>query len=91
MVHCDWAASKFRTTGVWWTLPDDLIAAAGVAPRQRAGAAHAAEHASIGLLPLFASAGGELTPQQREQLASTGIGEQVAIPHGKLDELPEMA
>lgn len=26
----------------------------------------------------------------REQLASTGIGEQVAIPHGKLDELPHI-
>lgn len=25
---------------------------------------------------------------QRERLASTGIGEQVAIPHGKLDQLP---
>lgn len=28
--------------------------------------------------------------RQRERLASTGIGEQVAIPHGKLDELPQV-
>jgi mannitol/fructose-specific phosphotransferase system IIA component (Ntr-type) len=28
--------------------------------------------------------------EQRERLASTGIGEQVAIPHGKLDDLPCM-
>jgi len=27
---------------------------------------------------------------QRERLASTGIGEQVAIPHGKLEDLPTM-
>lgn len=38
-----------RTRAVWWTLPD--------VPRDLdvAGAAHAAEHASIGLLPLFAT------------------------------------
>lgn len=28
--------------------------------------------------------------KQREQLASTGIGEQVAIPHGKIDQLPSV-
>jgi DEAD/DEAH box helicase domain-containing protein len=50
-----------RTRAVWWTLPD--------VPRDLdvAGAAHAAEHASIGMLPLFATCdrwdiGGVSTP-----------------------------
>jgi DEAD/DEAH box helicase domain-containing protein len=50
-----------RTRAVWWTLPE--------VPRDLdvAGAAHAAEHASIGLLPLFATCdrwdiGGVSTP-----------------------------
>ena len=38
-----------RTRAVWWTLPDVPR------PYDLAGAAHAAEHASIGLLPLFAT------------------------------------
>jgi DEAD/DEAH box helicase domain-containing protein len=46
---------RLRTTAVWWTLPDDLLEAAGVHRRRRAAAAHAAEHAAIGLLPLFAT------------------------------------
>lgn len=46
---------RLRTTGVWWTLPDEVVATAGLHPRRVPGAAHAAEHASIGLLPLFAS------------------------------------
>lgn len=44
-----------RTRAVWWTLPDDAVAAAGVSEADAAGAAHAAEHASIGMLPLIAS------------------------------------
>jgi DEAD/DEAH box helicase domain-containing protein len=44
-----------RTRAVWWTISDrqrrDLLAAGVDLP----GAAHAAEHASIGLLPLFAA------------------------------------
>lgn len=43
------------TTAVWWTLPDDVLADAGMDERDLPGAAHAAEHASIGLLPLFAT------------------------------------
>lgn len=43
------------TEGVWWTIqPDDLVRA-GVAPDAIPGAAHAAEHAAIGMLPLFAT------------------------------------
>jgi DEAD/DEAH box helicase domain-containing protein len=43
------------TTAVWWTLPPELLATGGVAAVDLPGAAHAAEHASIGLLPLFAT------------------------------------
>ncbi|WP_312896189.1 DEAD/DEAH box helicase [Nonomuraea endophytica] len=44
-----------RTRAVWWTLPADTIAALAEEGFDLAGAAHAAEHASIGLLPLFAT------------------------------------
>ncbi len=43
------------TTAVWWTLPPTLLEESGIATRDLPGAAHAAEHASIGLLPLFAT------------------------------------
>ncbi|MEW9527626.1 DEAD/DEAH box helicase [Microbispora sp. NPDC049125] len=46
------------TRAVWWTLPADalapLVSDAG-RPVDLGGAAHAAEHAAIGLLPLFAT------------------------------------
>ncbi|MCD0482433.1 DEAD/DEAH box helicase [Streptacidiphilus sp. ASG 303] len=44
-----------RTRAVWWSVTEDQLDAAGVAPEELPGAAHAAEHASIGLLPLFAT------------------------------------
>jgi DEAD/DEAH box helicase domain-containing protein len=44
---------KLRTRAVWWTVPDSVLAEAG--PRDLPGAAHAAEHCAIGLLPLFAT------------------------------------
>jgi DEAD/DEAH box helicase domain-containing protein len=41
------------TTAIWWTIPNGgLVPLAG---KDLGGAAHAAEHASIGLLPLFAT------------------------------------
>lgn len=43
------------TSAVWWTVPADALAKAGLAARDLPGAAHAAEHCSIGLLPLFAT------------------------------------
>jgi DEAD/DEAH box helicase domain-containing protein len=44
-----------RTRAVWWTVDADGLAGAGLATAEVPGAAHAAEHASIGLLPLFAT------------------------------------
>ncbi|WP_341924556.1 DEAD/DEAH box helicase [Nocardioides psychrotolerans] len=44
-----------RTSAVWWTVPDDLLTGAGLATADVPGSAHAAEHCSIGLLPLFAT------------------------------------
>ncbi|MFI1383012.1 DEAD/DEAH box helicase [Embleya sp. NPDC020886] len=46
---------SLRTRAVWWTVTPDQVAAAGIEPTDLPGAAHAAEHASIGLLPLFAT------------------------------------
>jgi DEAD/DEAH box helicase domain-containing protein len=43
------------TRSVWWTLPESTIVDAGIALPDIPGAAHAAEHASIGMLPLFAT------------------------------------
>ncbi|WP_203231192.1 DEAD/DEAH box helicase [Nocardioides caldifontis] len=44
-----------ETRAVWWTVPPGLLAASGLDAADLPGAAHAAEHASIGLLPLFAT------------------------------------
>ena len=46
---------QLRTRAVWWTLDDAALEAAGLTPAVLPGAAHAAEHAAIGLLPLFAT------------------------------------
>ncbi|MBF9070620.1 DEAD/DEAH box helicase [Streptacidiphilus fuscans] len=44
-----------RTRAVWWSVTEDQLEDAGILPEELPGAAHAAEHASIGLLPLFAT------------------------------------
>ncbi len=46
---------QLRTRAVWYTMPLDLLAEYGVEWADIPGAAHAAEHAGIGLLPLFAT------------------------------------
>jgi DEAD/DEAH box helicase domain-containing protein len=51
----DLPVRTLRTTAVWWTVPDDVLAETGLAQDDLPGAAHAAEHCSIGLLPLFAT------------------------------------
>ena len=44
-----------RTRAVWYCLPQDSLDEIGLAESAVPGAAHAAEHAAIGLLPLFAT------------------------------------
>ena len=46
---------QLRTRAVWYAVSPALLAAAGLEWADVPGAAHAAEHAAIGLLPLFAT------------------------------------
>ncbi|MBW3648593.1 MAG: DUF1998 domain-containing protein, partial [Actinobacteria bacterium] len=46
---------ELRTKAVWYTVSAELLTAAGLEWADVPGAAHAAEHAAIGLLPLFAT------------------------------------
>ncbi len=50
----DLPPAHLTTMAYWYTLSPELLAAAGLQPRDVPGSAHAAEHAQIGLLPLFA-------------------------------------
>jgi DEAD/DEAH box helicase domain-containing protein len=45
---------RLLTVAYWYTVNNDLLEAARITPREIPGAVHAAEHAQIGLLPLFA-------------------------------------
>jgi DEAD/DEAH box helicase domain-containing protein len=51
----DLPVRRLLTKACWWTLSEDQLTTSGVAPADVPGAAHAVEHASIGLLPLFAT------------------------------------
>ncbi len=51
----DLPVRTLSTKAVWWTIPPEVLAAVGVAEVDIPGAAHAAEHAAIGMLPLVAT------------------------------------
>ncbi len=46
---------NLETRAVWWAIPQEVIARAAISAEALPGAAHAAEHAAIGLLPLIAT------------------------------------
>ncbi len=46
---------RLETRSVWWAVPRATIARAAISDAALPGAAHAAEHAAIGLLPLVAT------------------------------------
>jgi DEAD/DEAH box helicase domain-containing protein len=49
----DLPATHLATRAFWYTVPGGVLDDAEVSPRQAPGALHAAEHAAIGMLPLF--------------------------------------
>ena len=51
----DLPARSLVTAAVWWTVPSTTLEDAGLVAADLPGAAHAAEHCAIGLLPLFAT------------------------------------
>jgi DEAD/DEAH box helicase domain-containing protein len=51
----DLPARQLRTKAVWYTVSAELLSSVGLEWADVPGAAHAAEHAAIGLLPLFAT------------------------------------
>ena len=51
----DMPLQRLVTKAVWYTLDDVLVSETGLETMELPGALHAAEHAAIGLLPLFAS------------------------------------
>ncbi|GAA5145916.1 hypothetical protein GCM10023321_04530 [Pseudonocardia eucalypti] len=53
-VPLDLPAQTLYTRAVWYTIEEPLLLEAGLDPARIPGALHAAEHAAIGLLPLFA-------------------------------------
>ena len=54
-VPLDLPVQTLETQAVWWTLDESLLDESGLLSADLPGAAHAAEHCSIGLLPLFAT------------------------------------
>ena len=54
-VPLDLPPRHLRTRAVWWTLSENQVHKLGIAWADLGGCLHAAEHASIGLLPLFAT------------------------------------
>ncbi|MDO4613620.1 MAG: DEAD/DEAH box helicase [Actinomycetaceae bacterium] len=72
----DLPARRFATRAVWWTLADGLVEELMLNEDTLPGTLHAAEHASIGLLPLVATCdrwdlGGLSTADHPQTLAPT--------------------
>ena len=51
----DLESQELITRAVWWTIPTTVLSSSGVTEPEIPGSLHAAEHASIGLLPLVAT------------------------------------
>jgi DEAD/DEAH box helicase domain-containing protein len=54
VVPLDLPQQTLETRSVWYTVPDTILGDASIDDADIPGSAHAAEHAGIGLLPLFA-------------------------------------
>ncbi|MHB8161355.1 MAG: Zn-binding domain-containing protein, partial [Thermoleophilia bacterium] len=52
IIELELPAQNFRTEGLWFTLPEEIVGA--VEPQDLPGGLHGAEHGLIALLPLFA-------------------------------------
>ena len=52
-MELDLPPTRLATRAFWYTVHDHVLEAADLAPRRVPGALHAAEHAGIGMLPLF--------------------------------------
>ncbi len=76
VVELDLPRLHLVTQALWLTVPDAVLDTAGLGPERVPGAVHAAEHAAIGLLPLFAMCdrwdiGGLSTPWHPDTGAAT--------------------
>jgi len=70
--------AHLHTRAVWYTFADDVVLRANIAPEDLPGALHAAEHAAIGILPLFTicdrwDVGGVSTAWLPETVAATVV------------------
>jgi DEAD/DEAH box helicase domain-containing protein len=54
VTELDLPTQRLQTTAVWLTVPEAVLDVAGLGRTRTPGSLHAAEHAAIGLLPLFA-------------------------------------
>jgi DEAD/DEAH box helicase domain-containing protein len=52
-VTLDLPPTRLTTRAFWYVLDDEVLRSAGVSPSRVPGTVHAAEHAGIGILPLF--------------------------------------